>query len=166
MITPPLPTHEEQVAAALENVGITPGSDVIRGITGVPRGSTGVDRDLFSSVARQRTKAVRKNETTNRPNRIPPNIEGVNPPNLICPPVELEDVESDDEDEDDNEYVESDNALSTNLGGGKRIDKNTETAPHLGRGARVRNPPDYYQADYTNISYLYPNEADVINTCF
>ena len=36
----------------------------------------------------------------------------------------------------------------------------------MGRGARVRNPPDYYQADHSNIRYTYPNEADVINTCF
>ena len=38
--------------------------------------------------------------------------------------------------------------------------------PQLGRGIRVCNPPDYYQADHSNIRYLYPNEADVINTCF
>ena len=36
----------------------------------------------------------------------------------------------------------------------------------MGRGAKVRNPPDYYQADHTNIRYAYPNKADVINTCF
>ena len=26
--------------------------------------------------------------------------------------------------------------------------------------------PDYFQADYTNVRYAYPNEADVIHTCF
>ena len=62
--------------------------------------------------------------------------------------------------------MESDNAPSTKLGGGGRIDENTEAAPQLGRGARVRNPPDYYQADHSNIGYTYPHEADVINTCF
>ena len=34
---PPTPTDAEQAAAALENAGITPDSDVIRGITGVHR---------------------------------------------------------------------------------------------------------------------------------
>ena len=36
----------------------------------------------------------------------------------------------------------------------------------MGRGTRIRNPPDYYQADHFNIRYSYPNEADIINTCF
>ena len=36
----------------------------------------------------------------------------------------------------------------------------------MGRGQRVRTPPDYYQADHTNIRYAYPDEADVIHTCF
>ena len=101
----------------------------------------------------------------NRPNLIPPSVAGINPPPLIRR-VEVEDVESDDKNEDDDEYVESDNAPSTNLGGNARIDENAEAAPQLGRGARVRNPPTYYQADHTNIRYAYPNEADVINTCF
>ena len=74
------------------------------------KGSTGVISDLLSSVTPQRTTAVPRNETTNRLNLIPPNVEGINPPNLIRPPVEVEDVESDDEDEDDDKYVESDNA--------------------------------------------------------
>ena len=117
----------------------------------MPIGSTGVDRDLFSSIAPQRTTAVRGNERINRPNLIPENDEGINPPNLIRPPVEVEDVESDDGNEDDDEYAESVNAPSTNLGGVERIDENTEAAPQLGRGARVRNPPNYYQADHTNI---------------
>ena len=30
----------------------------------------------------------------------------------------------------------------------------------------MRTPPDYYQADHTNIRYAYPDEADVIHTCF
>ena len=112
MTTPPLPTHKEQAAAALENAGITPDSDV-------PRGSTGVARDLFSSVAPQRTTAVHGNERTNRPILIPPNDEGMNPPNLIRLSVEVEDVESDDEDKDDDDDVESDIAPSINLGGGR-----------------------------------------------
>ena len=48
MIEPPPPTDEEQAAAALENAGITPDSDIIRGITGVHRDTQGVNRDLFS----------------------------------------------------------------------------------------------------------------------
>ena len=127
MTTLPPPTHEEKAAAALENAGITPDSDIIRRITGVPRGSTGLDRDLFSSVAPQRTTAVHGNERTNRPIIILPSVEGINPPNLIRPQVEVEDVESDDEDED--EDVESDNAPSNNLGGDQRIDENTAAAP-------------------------------------
>ena len=67
----------------------------------------------------------------NRPNLIPPSVEGINPPNLIRPPVEVEDFESDDEDEDDDEYAESNNAPSTNLGGGARIDENAEAAPPI-----------------------------------
>ena len=76
----------------------------------MPRGSTGVDRDLFSSVTPQRTTAVHMNERTNRPNLIPQSDEQINPPNLIHPPIEVEDVESDDEDEDNDEYVERDNS--------------------------------------------------------
>ena len=41
-----------------------------------------------------------------------------------------------------------------------------QTPPQLGRGRRVQTPPDYYQADHTNIRYAYPDEADVIHTCF
>ena len=162
VMTPPPPTHKEQTAAALENAMITPDSDVIRGMTGVHRGNTGVVSDLLSSVTSQRTTAVRRNETTTRPNLIPPNVEGINPQNLICLTVQVKDVQSDDKDED----VESVNAPLTNLGGGQRIDENVEAAPQLGRGARIQNPPDYYQADHTNIRYSYSNKADVVNTCF
>ena len=100
---PPPPTEEEQAAAALDNAGITPDSDIIQGITGVHRDVPGVDRDLFSSI----TPILRRNEMRNRPNLIPPSVEGINPPNLIRPPVEVEDVESDDKNEDDDEYSES-----------------------------------------------------------
>ena len=158
---PPPPTEEQQAAAALENAGITPNSDIIRGITGVHRDTQGVDSDLFSGV----TTILRRNEMTNRPNLIPPSDEGINPPPLVRR-VEVEGIESDDENKDDNEYEESDNSPSTNLGGGARIDENAEAAPQLGRGTRVRNPPDYYQADFTNMKYAYPEEANVINTCF
>ena len=79
-------------------------------------------------------------ERINRSILILPSVEGINPPNLIRPRVEVEDVDSDNEDDD--EYVESVNAPSTNLGGGKLTDENTEAAPQLGRGARVRNLPD------------------------
>ena len=48
--TPPPPTDAEQAAAALENAGISPDSDIIRGITGVHRDTQGVDSDLFSGV--------------------------------------------------------------------------------------------------------------------
>ena len=30
----------------------------------------------------------------------------------------------------------------------------------------MRTPPYYYQVDHTNIRYAYPDEADVIHTCF
>ena len=95
-------------------------------------------------------KAVRRNEITNRPNLIPPpRDEGINPPPLLTR-VEVEDVEDGDENIDNDENEESDNAPSTNLGGDARTDENAEAAPQLGRGTRVRNPPDYYQADFTN----------------
>ena len=92
------------------------------------------------------------------------NVEGINLPNLIRPRVEVEDVDSDDENDDD--YIESVNAPSNNLGGGQVDDENTEAAAQSGCGTRIRNPPDYYQADHSNIRYSYSNEADVINTCF
>ena len=41
-----------------------------------------------------------------------------------------------------------------------------QTAPQLGRGRRVRTPPDYYQACHTNVRYAYLDEDDVIHTCF
>ena len=86
------------------------------------------------------------------------------PPRLIRPPVEVEDVESDDE--EDEEERESDNAPQNNIGNNlDQVDSEAE-APQLGRGQRVRTRPDYYQADQTNIRYAYPNEADVIHTCF
>ena len=103
---------------------------------------------------------------THRPNLIPPpRDEGINPPPLLTR-VEVEDVEHDDENVDNDKNEESDNAPSTNLGGGERIDENAEAAPQLDRGTRVCNPPDYYQADFTNMKYDYPDEADVIHTCF
>ena len=119
-------------------------------ITGVGGKITGVDSDVFSSVPVD--------------DLFEDNVDGINPPNLIHPRVEVEDVNSDDEDDD--ECVESVNAPSNNLGGGQADDENAEAAPQLGRGTRVRNPPDYYQADHSNIRCSYPNEANVINTCF
>ena len=72
----------------------------------------------------------------------------------------MEDVESDDEDDDD------DTAPQTNTGSDVEQDESGAEAPQMGRGQRVRTPPDYYQADHTNIRYAYPGEADVIHTCF
>ena len=45
----------------------------------------------------------------NRPNLIPPNDEGINPPRLIRR-VEVEDVDSNDEEDDDDENEERGNA--------------------------------------------------------
>ena len=108
MITPPPPRLAEQAAAALENAGITPDSDVLQGITGVYRYTTGVYDDLFLPVTPQPTEPLRRVEWTNCPSLIPLTVEGINPPNLIRPKVEVEEVDSDEEDED--EDVESNNA--------------------------------------------------------
>ena len=130
------------------------------------RDTPGVDSNLFPAVTPRQARAVRRNERTYRPNVIPPpRDEGINPPPLFTR-VEVEDVEDGDEDIDNDENEESENAPSTNLGGDARIDENAEAAPQLGRGTRVRNRPDYYQADFTNMKYDYPDEADVIHTCF
>ena len=111
MTAPPPPTDAEQAAAALENASITPDSDIIRGSTGVHRDAQGVDSHLFSPVTPRHERALRRNEMTHRPNLIPPNDEGINPPPLIRM-VEVEDVDSDDEEEDDDEYLDSVNAPS------------------------------------------------------
>ena len=87
-------------------------------------------------------------------------VRGITPPCLIRPPVQVEDVESDDEDDDD------DAAPQTNVGSDVELDESGAEAPQLGRGQQVRTPPDNYQADHTNTRYAYPDEADVIHTCF
>ena len=103
----------------------------------------------------------------NTPLRVTPNTERdaheirvITPPRLICPPVQVEDVESDNEDDND------DAAPQINADSDVEQDESGADAPQLGRGQRVRTPPDYYQADHTNIRYAYPDEADVIHTCF
>ena len=41
-----------------------------------------------------------------------------------------------------------------------------EEAPPEDCGHRFRTPTDYYQADFSNIMYKYPDEAEVINMCY
>ena len=53
-----------------------------------------------------------------------------------------------------------------NAGSDVEQEESGADAPQMGRGQRVQTPPDYYQADHTNIRYAYPDEADVIHTCF
>ena len=103
----------------------------------------------------------------NTPLRVTPDMENdahvvkrITPPRLIRPPVQVEDVESDDEDDND------DAAPQINVGSDVEQDESGADTPQLGRGQRVRTPPDYYQADHTNIRYAYPDEADVIHACF
>ena len=78
-----------------------------------------------------------------RPAQIKPVVEGLNPPNLIRPPV-VEDVDSDEEDDDDDDdYVEANAARQTNMAGNNVDTENVGNAPQLGHGSRVRTPPDY-----------------------
>ena len=138
IMEPEEPTFEEQAAAALASSGVVP--ENIPEITGVGGKITGVVSDLFPSVT--------VNDT------FDDNVEGINPPNLITrQQVQVEDVEDDDEDDDD--FLESVNAPSNNLEGDQANNENTGDAPQFGRGARVRNPPDYYQADHSDIRYTY-----------
>ena len=64
------------------------------------------------------------------------------------------------------EKQESNIAPQINVGGDLVEEASEAEVPQLGRSCRLQTQPDYYQADYTNVRYAYPNEADVINTCF
>ena len=106
-------------------------------IPGVHRQITGVDNT-----------SLRVTPTTTREAHI---IRGITPPRLIRPQVEVEDVESDDEEEE--EERESDAAPQGNVGSDVEQDASEAEAPQLGRGRRVRTPPENYQADHMNIRY-------------
>ena len=121
-----------------------------RQITGVHGQITGVDNT-----------PLRVTPDTQRDAQI---VRGITPPRLIRPPVEVEDVESDDK--DDEEERNNNDAPQTNVGSDVEQDESDADAPQLGRGRRVQTPPAYYQADHTNIRYAYLDEADVIHTCF
>ena len=151
--TPPPPTIEEQAETALDNMGMTVEPSDDRQIVGVHGQIPGEHRQITG--------------VDNTPLRVTPNtqrnthvLRGIAPPRLICPPVEVEDVESDDE--DDEEERNNDAAPQTNVGSDVEQDESGADAPQLGRGRRVRTPPDYYQADHTHIRCAYPDEADVI----
>ena len=105
--------------------------------------------------------SFRVTPTTTRETHV---VRGITPPCLIRPQVEVEDVESDDEEEEGER--ESDTAPQNNVGSNLEQEDSEAEAPQLGRSQRVRTPPDYYQANQMNIRYAYPNEADVIHTCF
>ena len=86
------------------NTGITPDSDIIRGIVGVLKETTGVDIAQFRPVI-------------SRQANIEPVVERINPPHLIHPPV-VEDVDSDEEDDDDDgDYVDPNAARQSNVVG-------------------------------------------------
>ena len=114
VMEPAEPTFEKQAAAALANSGVVPAN--IPEITGVGEKIPGVDNDVFSSVPVD--------------DLFDDNVEGINPPNLIHPRVEVEDVDSDDKDDD--EYIESVNAPSNNLGGVKRMMKERRSPTNWG----------------------------------
>ena len=78
--------------------------------------------------------------------------------------LRLSTTESDDKDGE--EERENDAVPQNNVGSDVEQDESEADAPQLGRGERVQTLPDYYQADQTNIRYAYPDEADVIHTCF
>ena len=67
-------------------------------------------------------------------------VQGITPPRLIRPPVEVEDLESDDKDEEVGR--ESDAAPQNNVGSDVEQDDSEADAPQLGRGQRVRTSPD------------------------
>ena len=94
VMTPPLPTIEEQAETTLDDMGMTADPSDDRQITGVHGQIPGVHRQI---------KGV-----NNRPLRVTPDTEhdahvvrGITPPRRICPPVEVEGVESDDEDDEE-----------------------------------------------------------------
>ena len=156
-MTPPPLTIEEQSEAALDNTGMTADPSDNRQITGVHGHIPGVHRQITG--------------VDNNPLRVTPDtqrdahvVRGITPPHLIRPPVEVEDVESDDE--DDEEERNNDTAPQTNVGSDVEQDESGADAPQLGRGQRVQTPSDHYQADLTNIRYAYPDEANVLYTCF
>ena len=131
-MTPAPPTLEEQAAAARSHAGITADKDDDREITGVHGQIIGVDDDVFFSVTPPTTQEAHA-------------VQRITPPRLIRQQVEVEDVDSDDEDE--GEEWESNIAPQDNVGGDQEEEASEADAPQLGRGHRVRTQPDYYQAD-------------------
>ena len=97
-------------------------------ITGVHGQITGVDNT-----------SIRVTPTTMREAHT---VRGITPPRLIRPQVEVEDVESDDEEEEEEER-ESDTPPQNNVGSNLEQEDSEAEAPQLGRGQRVRTPPDY-----------------------
>ena len=92
-----------------------------------------------------------------------PNVERITPPNPIRRQVEVEDVDSDDEDDDKTNEISQAPLVE---GRNDHVDREEKTeAPGLDRGRRFRTPTDHYQADFSNIRYNYPVEADVIHSC-
>ena len=85
---PAEPTFGEQAAAALANSGVVP--ENIPKITGVDGRITGGDSDVILCLRVVPVENVDSDDS----------VEGINPPNLIRPWVEVEDVDSDDEDDD------------------------------------------------------------------
>ena len=85
--TPAPPTLAKQAAAALSNAGLTPSTGVDGQITGVDGPITGVyDNTCFRTVP-----------TTTQ---VEPNIKRITPQNHVCRRVEVEDIDSDDKDDD------------------------------------------------------------------
>ena len=128
-MTPPPPMIEEQAEEALDNMGMNADPTDNGQITGVHRQIPGVHRQITG--------------VDNTPLRVTPDTEhdahdirGITPPRLIRPLVQVEEVESDDKDDDD------DAAPQINVGSDAEQDESGADAPQLGRGQRVRTPPD------------------------
>ena len=85
--TPAPPTLAKRAAAALSNTGLTKRIGVDEQFTGVDGPITGVDNNTcFRTVP-----------TTTQ---VEPNIKRITPQNHVCRRVEVEDIDSDDEDDD------------------------------------------------------------------
>ena len=107
-MTPAPPIIEEQIAASLSNAGITVDADDDRPITGVRGQITGVD-DVSFPVTPSTTQEAHVNQkitpSTMRETHV---VQRITPPRLLRQQVEVEDVDSGDEDE--GEQRESDTA--------------------------------------------------------
>ena len=124
--TPVPPTLAGQAAAALSKAGLTQSTGVDRQITVVDGPITGVyDHTCFRTV----------------PTAAEPNVEGITPPNPIRRRVEVEDVDSDDKDDDEtNEVIH----VPLVEGCNDHVDREEETeAPGLSRGRILRTPTNH-----------------------